>query len=172
MYKIAQHWGLIWQHNCTTSVWLSDLKTSYNRQIYITYMVRTQPYILPIWSEHNHIYYLYGQNTTIYITYMVRTQPYILPIWSEHNHIYYLYGQNTTIYFHNRIIHWIYNYMFRPCTQAIVRLYCNLTSNYTSWPLVPKFAGSHLVEAIRFLGWKNHQCAFLQRGSKAIGPMS
>ena len=39
------------------------------------------------------------------------------------------------------------------------------------WPLVPKFAGSHLAEAVGFLGRKNPQHAFLRRGSKAIGPM-
>jgi len=38
------------------------------------------------------------------------------------------------------------------------------------WPLVPKFAGSHL--AVGFLGRKNSQHAFLRRGSKAICPMS
>jgi hypothetical protein len=40
------------------------------------------------------------------------------------------------------------------------------------WPLVPKFKGSHLAEAIGFLGRKNPQHAFLRRGSKAVGPMS
>jgi hypothetical protein len=40
------------------------------------------------------------------------------------------------------------------------------------WPLVPKFAGSHLTEAVGFLGQKNPQHAFLRRESKAIGPMS
>ena len=40
------------------------------------------------------------------------------------------------------------------------------------WPLLPKFAGSNQAEAVRFLGRKNPQHAFLQRGSKAIGPMS
>jgi hypothetical protein len=40
------------------------------------------------------------------------------------------------------------------------------------WPLVPKFAGSHPGEAVRFLGRKNPQHSFLRRGSKAVGPMS
>jgi len=40
------------------------------------------------------------------------------------------------------------------------------------WRLVPKFAGSNLAEAVGFLGRKNPQHAFLQRGSKAVGPMS
>ena len=40
------------------------------------------------------------------------------------------------------------------------------------WPLVPKFAGSNLAEAVRFLGRKNPQHAFLRRGSKAVGPIS
>jgi len=40
------------------------------------------------------------------------------------------------------------------------------------WPLVPKFAGSNLAEAVGFLGRKNPQHAFLRRGSKAVGPMS
>jgi hypothetical protein len=40
------------------------------------------------------------------------------------------------------------------------------------WPLVPKFAGSHPGEAVRFLGQKNFQNTFLRRGSKAVGPMS
>ena len=41
-----------------------------------------------------------------------------------------------------------------------------------SWPLVPKFAGSAQAKADGFLGRKNPQHAFLQRGSKAVGPMS
>jgi hypothetical protein len=40
------------------------------------------------------------------------------------------------------------------------------------WPLVPKFAGSHRVEAVGYLGRKNPQHAFLQRESKAVGPLS
>jgi len=40
---------------------------------------------------------------------------YVLPIWSEHDYI-----------FSHRIVHWVYNYMFRSCILAIVRLYCNL----------------------------------------------
>jgi hypothetical protein len=40
------------------------------------------------------------------------------------------------------------------------------------WPLVLKFAGSHPAEAVGFLGRKNTQHAFLQRGSKAVGPVS
>ena len=40
------------------------------------------------------------------------------------------------------------------------------------WPLVPKFVGSNPAEAVRFLGRKNPQHAFLRRGSKAVGPMS
>jgi len=39
--------------------------------------------------------------------------------------------------------------------------------------VVPKFAGSNPAEAIGFLrANKNPQHAFLQRGSKAVGPMS
>jgi len=37
--------------------------------------------------------------------------------------------------------------------------------------LVPKFAGSNPAEAVGFLGRKNPQHTFLQRGSKAVGPM-
>jgi hypothetical protein len=40
------------------------------------------------------------------------------------------------------------------------------------WPLVPKFMGSNPAKAIGFFGRKNPQHAFLQRGSKAISPMS
>jgi hypothetical protein len=40
------------------------------------------------------------------------------------------------------------------------------------WPLVSKFAGSHLAEAVGFLGRINPQHTFLQRGSKAAAPMS
>jgi hypothetical protein len=39
-------------------------------------------------------------------------------------------------------------------------------------PSVPKFAGSHLAEAVGFLGRINPQHAFLRRGSKVVGPMS
>ena len=44
-------------------------------------------------------------NHKICVTYMVRTQLYIF------SHI---------------IVHWVYNYMFRPCVLAIVSLYCKL----------------------------------------------
>jgi hypothetical protein len=64
--------------------------------------------------------------------------------------------------------------------------FCCLTCNISSivrtsgfgglevacWPLVPKFAGSNPAEAVRFLGRKNPQHAFLRRGSKAVCPMS
>jgi len=40
------------------------------------------------------------------------------------------------------------------------------------WPLVPKFAGLRLAEAVGFLGQKNPQRAFIRRGSKAVGPVS
>ena len=40
---------------------------------------------------------------------------YVLSIWSGHNYI-----------FSHRIVHWVYNYMFRPCILTIVRLYCKL----------------------------------------------
>jgi hypothetical protein len=40
------------------------------------------------------------------------------------------------------------------------------------WPLVPKFAGSNLAEAVGFFGRKNPQHAFLRRGSKAVCPVS
>jgi len=40
------------------------------------------------------------------------------------------------------------------------------------WPTVPKFVGSHPAEAVGFLGRKNPQHTFLQRGSKAVGSMS
>jgi len=43
-------------------------------------------------------------NQKIYINYMVR-----------HNYI-----------FSQRIVQWVYNYMFRPCILAIVRLYYKL----------------------------------------------
>ena len=41
------------------------------------------------------------------------------------------------------------------------------------WPLIPKFTGSNLAEAVGFLkGDKNPQHSFLRKGSKIIGPMS
>ena len=40
------------------------------------------------------------------------------------------------------------------------------------WPLVPKFAGSNLPEAVGFFRAKNPQHAFLRKGSKAVCPMS
>jgi hypothetical protein len=40
------------------------------------------------------------------------------------------------------------------------------------WPLVPKFSGSNPAEAVGYLGQKNCHHAFLQRGSKAVGPIS
>jgi hypothetical protein len=41
-----------------------------------------------------------------------------------------------------------------------------------NWPLLPKFAGSKPVEAVGFFGRKNPQHALIQRGSKAVCPMS
>jgi len=64
--------------------------------------------------------------------------------------MYYLYGQNTTIYSH-RIVHWLYNYMFRPCILAIVRLYCNLNKQLYSYINVrrnlvpPRVTYTHMV---------------------------
>jgi hypothetical protein len=40
------------------------------------------------------------------------------------------------------------------------------------WPLVPKIAGSLPAEAVGFFRQKNPQRAFLQKGSKAVCPMS
>jgi len=45
-------------------------------------------------------------------------------------------------------------------------------SGVACWPLVPKFAGSNLTEAVGFLRAKYPQHAFLRKGSKAVGPMS
>jgi hypothetical protein len=42
----------------------------------------------------------------------------------------------------------------------------------TVLPLVPRFAASNPAETMGFKGDKNPQHAFLQRGSKAEGPMS
>jgi hypothetical protein len=39
-------------------------------------------------------------------------------------------------------------------------------------PLLPKITASNLAEAVGFFGQKNPQHAFLQRGSKAVCPMS
>jgi hypothetical protein len=40
------------------------------------------------------------------------------------------------------------------------------------WPLVPKFVGSNLAEAIGLFWVKNPQHAFLWKGIKAVCPMS
>jgi hypothetical protein len=57
-------------------------------------------------------------------------------------------------------------------TVLIMRLSSFGGLEVACWPLVPKFAGSHPAEAVGFSGRKNPQHAFLQRGSKAVGPMS
>jgi len=44
---------------------------------------------------------------------------------SEHNYI-----------FSFRIVHWVYNYMFRPCILAIVRLYHKLNKQLMFWPCI------------------------------------
>jgi len=49
---------------------------------------------------------------TIY-DYIIRK--YVVTIWSENKYI-----------FSHKIVHWVYNYMFRPCILTIVRLYCKL----------------------------------------------
>ena len=54
--------------------------------------------------------------------------------------------------------------------QDIVEVFGGLA--VACWPLVPKFVGSNLAEAVGFLGRKNHQHAFLRRGSKAVDPMT
>jgi len=38
---------------------------------------------------------------------------------------------NTTIFSH-RIVHWVYNYMFRPCILAIFRLYYSTVQSYSN----------------------------------------
>jgi hypothetical protein len=43
---------------------------------------------------------------------------YVLPICSEENYI-----------FSHRLVHWVHNYMFRPCILVIVRLYCKLNKH-------------------------------------------
>jgi hypothetical protein len=40
------------------------------------------------------------------------------------------------------------------------------------WHLVPKIAGLNPAEAVGFFGLKNPRHAFLQRGGKAVWPMS
>jgi hypothetical protein len=72
-----------------------------------------------------------------------------------------------------------YLLQFFPFATFIIIKYLNTTTTNTyltldvaCWPLVPKFAGLHLAEAIGFLGQKNPQHAFLHRGSKVVGPMS
>jgi hypothetical protein len=67
------------------------------------------------------------------------------------------------------------------CHEGYTYLLCNVVTpvlaasvvlEVACWPLVPKFAGSHTAKAVGFLARKNPQHAFLQRGSKAVGPMS
>ena len=68
------------------------------------------------------------------------------------------------------------------CVENIVNISNNMSVNFVElgygglgvacWPLVPKFAGSNLAEAVGVLGRKSPQHAFLRRGSKAVGPMS
>jgi hypothetical protein len=74
----------------------------------------------------------------------------------------------------------------KSCNKINYRFHVKFARHYTKfqisgfgglevacWPLVPKFAGSHPAKVIGFLGWKKiPQHAFLQRGSKAVGPMS
>jgi hypothetical protein len=66
-----------------------------------------------------------------------------------------------------------------PYTEQLLAVVHDVSSNkllqlleVACWPLVPKFAGSNPAEAVGFLRAKNPQHAFLQRGSKAVGPMS
>jgi hypothetical protein len=65
---------------------------------------------------------------------------------------------------------------FTTITRKFIILY-NLKSGFgglevACWPLIPKFAGSNLAEAVEFFGRKIPQHAFLRRGSKAVCPMS
>ena len=65
----------------------------------------------------------------------------------------------------------------RMCRWSVLICICRKAMGFgglevACWPLVPKFAGSNLAEAVGFLGRKNPQHAFLQRGSKAVSPMS
>jgi len=70
------------------------------------------------------------------------------------NKLQYMAAYSTTI---NKVYIYIYFY------------YRLRWSRVACWPLVPKFAGSNPAEAVRFLGRKNPQHAFLRRGSKICG---
>ena len=80
-----------------------------------------------VWAKR-HVSYLqtgtllWGQSSPLCCSnYIIRK--YVLPIWSEHNHI-----------FSHRIVHSVYNYVFRPCILAIVRLYCKPNKQlYNMW---------------------------------------
>jgi hypothetical protein len=64
----------------------------------------------------------------------------------------------------------------QPYTVRVVQMTIVITALVvywlSSWPLVPKIAGSLPAEAVRFFRRKNPQHAFLQKGSKAIYSMS
>ena len=44
----------------------------------------------------------------------------------------FVYMVRTQLIFLHRIVHWVYNYMFRPCILAIVRLYHKLNKQLCS----------------------------------------
>ena len=74
----------------------------------------------------------------------------------------YLFIPNAQIYVCVCVCVYVYIYIYRGSFGGL---------GVACWPLVSKFAGSNPAEAVRFLGRKNPQHAFLRRGSKAIGPM-
>jgi len=64
---------------------------------------------------------------------------------------------------------------FIPCSLWPQSRVCEHISGFgglevACWPLVPKFVGSHLAEAVGFLGRKNPQHAFLRREVKPSVP--
>ena len=60
---------------------------------------------------------------------------YVLLIWSEHNYI-----------FSHRIVHWVYNYMFRPCILAILRSYCKL--NKQLYRMCVGYCGKNKISSV------------------------
>jgi hypothetical protein len=85
-------------------------------------------------SYMNSIQILVGRLKKNYII-----RKYVLPIWSEHKYI-----------FSHRIVHWVHNYKFRPCTLAIVRLCCKL--NKQLYNMCVEYSGGNEISSRILVG--------------------
>ena len=137
----------------------------------------TETHEITNWRENVFFVYIFSRsnginatrsNDELSVTMSCNTQKYLLFTCFWHT-------ASTQTAVHGDLSHLLH---FQKMLMIVLNLYTSVAVigfgglGVVCWPFVPKFAGSNPAEAVGFLGWKNPQHAFLQRGSKAVGPMS